>query len=105
MSELHVDSMNWANTTLAFYGLGAGVLATSVVKLKTRLELSKAKHPSLAGHARMSRRVAKLLPFYEYGEDKFFCADGAPGEVATRRRDGFDRLSALYTKRFAQSVG
>ena len=44
-------------------------LATSLVKLKTRLELSRAKHRSLAGHARMSRRVAALVPFYEYDED------------------------------------
>ncbi len=96
--------MDVAGTTLAFYGLGMGALATSLVTLKRRLELSKAKHRSLTGHARMSRRVAALLPFYEYGEDRFFCSDAAPADVAARRRDGFMRLSALYEARFADSI-
>jgi glutamate-1-semialdehyde 2,1-aminomutase len=96
--------MDVAGTTLAFYGLGMGALAGSLVSLKRRVELSKAKHPSLTGHARMSRRVAALVPFYEYGESRFFCSDGAPDDVANRRRDGFMRLSALYESRFAQSI-
>ena len=33
-----------------------------------RLELSRAKHPSLAGHAKLSRRLAALLPYYAYDE-------------------------------------
>jgi glutamate-1-semialdehyde 2,1-aminomutase len=96
--------MDVGGTTLAFYGLGMGALAGSLVSLKRRIELSKAKHPSLTGHARMSRRVAALVPFYEYGESRFFCSDGAPDDVANRRRDGFMRLSALYESRFAQSI-
>jgi glutamate-1-semialdehyde 2,1-aminomutase len=96
--------MDVAGTTLAFFGLGAGALAGSFVTLKRRIELSRAKHPSLTGHARMSRRVATLLPFYEYGESRFFCSDGAPDEVTARRRDGFTRLSALYEARFGDSV-
>jgi glutamate-1-semialdehyde 2,1-aminomutase len=91
-------------TTLAFYGLGAAAVATSVVTLKKRLELSQAKHRSLAGHARIARRLAAFLPFYEYGDDRFFCADGAPGEIAARRRDGFVRLSTLYKTRFAETI-
>ena len=46
--------------------------------LRTRLQLSRAKHRSLAGHARWSRRFAALVPFYEYGESEFFAADSAP---------------------------
>jgi glutamate-1-semialdehyde 2,1-aminomutase len=91
-------------TTLAFYGLGAAAVATSVVTLKKRLELSQAKHRSLAGHARIARRLAAFLPFYEYGDDRFFCADGAPREIAARRRDGFARLSTLYKTRFAETI-
>src|SRR6266496_1198916 len=53
------------------WAAGAGALAYLFVKVKTRLELSKAKHPSLRGHARMSRLVAKLVPFYDYDEDRF----------------------------------
>ena len=53
-------------TTFALYAAGAAALATSAVKLKTRLELSKAKHRSLTGHARMSRMLASFVPYYEY---------------------------------------
>ena len=62
-------------TTLALYALGAGALTTSLVKLKGRLALSKGKHRSLTGHARMARRLAALVPFYEYDETGFFRAD------------------------------
>ena len=89
---------------LAFYGLGAAAVATSVATLKKRLELSQAKHKSLAGHSRVARRLAALVPFYEYGDDGFFCSDGAPADVAARRRAGFDRLSVLYKTRFAETI-
>ncbi|MGB6796898.1 MAG: aminotransferase class III-fold pyridoxal phosphate-dependent enzyme [Xanthobacteraceae bacterium] len=92
------------NTTLAFYGLGAAAVATSVVTLKKRLQLSQAKHRSLAGHARISRWLAGFVPFYDYSEERFFCSDGAPEEIAARRRDGLARLSAQYKTRFAQTI-
>ena len=66
------------DSILAWYALGAAASLVALPKLKTRLELSRAKHPSLTGHARMSRQVAKLLPHYEYDGEKFFRADGAP---------------------------
>lgn len=94
----------WATTTLAFYGVGGAAVATSLFKLRRRYELSKAKHRSLAGHSRMARRLAALLPFYEYDEALFFCSDGAPADVAQCRRAGFARLSALYWTRFAETI-
>src|SRR3954469_16612654 len=81
----------------------AAAAAFAAVKLKHRLELSRAKHRSLAGHSKMSRRLARLIPFYDYGEAQFFCSDGAPPEVATQRREGFFRLAGLYAQRFAQT--
>jgi glutamate-1-semialdehyde 2,1-aminomutase len=94
----------WAATTLALYGVGGAAVATSLFKLRRRYELSKAKHRSLAGHSRMARRLAALLPFYEYDETRFFCSDGAPADVAQSRRAGFARLSALYKTRFAETI-
>ena len=88
--------MDFDGTALAFSGLGAAALATSVLTLRRRLQLSRAKHRSLAGHARIARRMARLVPFYAYDESRFFCSDGAPAEIAARRRDGFMRLAALY---------
>jgi glutamate-1-semialdehyde 2,1-aminomutase len=94
----------WAATTWALYGVGSAALATSLVKLRRRFDLSQAKHRSLAGHARIARRIAALLPFYEYNETRFFCSDGAPADIAARRRAGFERLSALYKTRFAATI-
>jgi glutamate-1-semialdehyde 2,1-aminomutase len=91
--------------SLILYGLGAGAAAAlGLPALKARLELSRAKHPSLAGHARLARRVAALVPGYRYGEQRFFRADGAPDEIEARRRAAFARLSALYRERFPASV-
>ena len=72
--------------------------------LRLRLALSAAKHRSLAGHARWSRRIARLLPFYEYSEQRFFSADAAPQAVADQRRAGFKRLAELFATRFARSA-
>src|SRR5262245_65520013 len=69
-----------------------------------RLELSRAKHPSLAGHAKMSRRLAALLPYYGYDEQQFFACDSAPADVAVQRRAGFDRLAAELGSRAPASI-
>jgi glutamate-1-semialdehyde 2,1-aminomutase len=50
----------------------------------------------------MSRLVARLVPFYEFGIDDFFRSDGAPASVGTRRQDGFFRLAGLYQERYAR---
>ena len=73
-------------------------------KLQMRLQLSLAKHRSLAGHSRMARRFASLVPFYEYGESNFFGIDGAPGNIAAARRAGFMRLAALFAERFKKTL-
>jgi glutamate-1-semialdehyde 2,1-aminomutase len=78
-------------------------LGVALLKAKTRLDLSRAKYPSLTGHARMARRVAALIPFYEYDEQHFFSSDDAPADIVVRRRDGFVRLSDLYRQRFEKS--
>ena len=96
--------MNWSGTTLAFYGLGTAAVAASLTKLKDRLRLSNGKHPSLAGHARLARRMASLIRFYEYDDSRFFRADDAPDNIEARRRDGFRRLAALYQARFAKTA-
>ncbi len=84
------------------YGLAAALgLLLLFNPLRLRLQLSLAKHRSLAGHARMQRRLARLVPFYEYDEERFFCADEAPQDIAAARRQGFLRLSDEFTRRFA----
>src|SRR4029077_3588879 len=61
------------------------------------------KHPSLAGHPRIAKRIASLIPFYEFENEHFFCSDHPPEEVAARRRTGFARLSEIFRERFAKT--
>jgi glutamate-1-semialdehyde 2,1-aminomutase len=91
------------SATSALYAIGAAALAASLGPLKRRLDLSRAKHRSLAGHARLARRVARLVPYYEYDEDRFFSSDDAPAEIAAQRRAGFMRLAALYAGRYPET--
>jgi len=85
--------MDTLNTTHTLLGLGALSMAYLMPKFKQRLELSKAKHRSLAGHSKMSKRIARMLPFYEYDEDRFFSSDGASSDLANQRRLAFFELA------------
>ena len=90
--------------TLWMYALGAVLLTPWLPAAKRRLELSRAKHRSLAGHSRMAKRVAKLVPFYAYGEDRFFSSDDAPAEIAERRRAALLRLGQTLRERAPKSI-
>ena len=83
--------------------IGAAVLTVTLVKVKRRFDLSKAKHHSLAGHARLARRIASLIPFYDYDEHRFFRSDNPPENIAIQRKDAFLRLSSIYQERFART--
>jgi glutamate-1-semialdehyde 2,1-aminomutase len=86
------------------YASAAVVALVLLRKLQIRLRLSAAKHRSLTGHSRMARRCAALVPFYEYGEDRFFRADDAPDAIAANRRQAFMRLAGVFDQRFAKSA-
>ena len=89
---------------LALSIFGAGLGLWIIKKVYTRLQLSMAKHPSLAGHSRMAKRVARLIPHYSFNQNVFFKVDGAPQEIALLREAGFMRLSKAYKERFTKSV-
>jgi glutamate-1-semialdehyde 2,1-aminomutase len=80
----------------------ATAAAAAFPKLQARLALSRAKHRSLAGHSKMARAAARLIPFYEFDIDDFFRSDGAPAAIAAQRQDGFFRLARLYQDRYAK---
>ncbi|MDD0816258.1 aminotransferase class III-fold pyridoxal phosphate-dependent enzyme [Curvibacter sp. HBC28] len=90
--------------TLALWTLGGAALAAAVPRLMRRLALSRAKHPSLGGHSRMAKRVASWLPGYAYDEARFFSADGAPPELAERRRQALHRLGQTLVQRCPQTL-
>ena len=86
------------------YALPAGSLLLALPYLKQRLELSRAKHRSLAGHSRWAKRLAGWLPGYAFDERRFFQADGADDALAARRRAAFDALCAGYAQRYERSL-
>ncbi len=89
---------------LAGMGLVAAAAAAALVPAAhQRLALSRAKHRSLAGHSKLSRRLARRLPFYDFGAERFFDSDGAPPEVAAQRRAGLERLATVFEQRYPQT--
>jgi glutamate-1-semialdehyde 2,1-aminomutase len=96
--------MDSGPTTFALLAAGAAALTTSVMKLKSRLALSRAKHRSLGGHARLSRRLASLIPFYGYDDAQVFHSDDPPEDIAKARQAGFMRLASLYAERYPQTM-
>jgi glutamate-1-semialdehyde 2,1-aminomutase len=87
-----------------WYLAGAAALLWSLNKLRVRLQLSRAKHRSLTGHSKMARRFARLVPFYEYDEARFFAADAAPPHIAAQRRAAFMRLAAYFADHFQKTA-
>lgn len=73
-------------------------------RIYTRLRLSRAKHPSLRGHSKWSRRLARLVPYYEFDQQRFFTSDGAPEEIAEKRRQGLKTLKADAATRSPKSL-
>ena len=90
--------------TAVLYTVGSAALFMALTKAKARVELSLAKHRSLAGHPRTARRVAALMPSYAYDEDAAFAVDGAPPEVVAKRREAFAGLVIQFQQRYAISL-
>ena len=91
--------------TIATLIAAGALLALVAPKLRARLVLSRAKHRSLAGHSRLSRRIAALLPRYAYDDAAFFSADDAGAAIADRRRAAFERVSGELRTASARTVG
>ncbi len=89
---------------LSLYALGGGALIYGLTSVKSRLDLSLAKHRSLAGHPRTARRVAALMPDYSYSEAEAFGLDEAPDDVVAARKKAFVSLAEQFQRRYARSV-
>ncbi len=94
--------MNRGKLTLRIAGAAAALEAAR--RARARLRLSRAKHASLAGHSRLAKRIAGLVPDYAFDRRAFFRADDLPAAIAARREAGFERLAALYRERFARTA-
>ncbi|MDQ6995857.1 MAG: aminotransferase class III-fold pyridoxal phosphate-dependent enzyme [Mariprofundus sp.] len=61
-----------------------------------RLRLSRAKHRSMAGHSKWSRRIAGWIPSFDYNEQTFFASDGAPEHISQKRQQAFHQLARQF---------
>jgi len=75
------------------YGLAALFVLR---RAQIRLRLSRAKHPSIRGHSKLSRRIARMIPYYEYDSERFYCSDNAPKKIINKRRGGFTQLADFF---------
>ena len=62
-------------------------------RVRQRLQLSLAKHPSLTGHPRMARRLARLIPAHRHEAADFYATDGAPAVNLTQLASGANALA------------
>src|SRR5262249_48622947 len=92
-----MDRMIW-------WALGGAVLVYGLRWTRARFVLSRAKHPSIHGHARWAKRLARVVPFYEYDDTQFFSSDHAPADVARRRREAFERFAGSFASRSPLTV-
>lgn len=89
---------------LTSYALAAGTALVLLRKAQVRLRLSRAKHPSINGHAKISRRLAKLVPHYEYSAEEAFASDGAAADIVDKRQRGFEMLAQQTLERAPESL-
>ncbi|WP_068754137.1 aminotransferase class III-fold pyridoxal phosphate-dependent enzyme [Oleiphilus sp. HI0125] len=97
----HTSSLNHEQFVLLMIAL---VIIYLLYRIAIRLQLSKAKHPSLLGHAKMSKQVAKLLPYYRYNDARVFNCDNAPEHIAAQRQASFNDLKERLTRLSPNSI-
>ena len=83
---------------------GAILVALGLPRLVSRFRLSRAKHRSLAGHSRMAKRVAALVPGYSFEGPGFFRADDAPEDIARRREAAFAGLVQRQRQHYPEGL-
>lgn len=84
--------------------ISLAALAALAPSVHQRLQLSRAKHRSLAGHSRMAKRLARWLPGYHFDEQTFFQCDNAPYDIQNLRRQAFYRLANVLKARHPLSI-
>lgn len=89
---------------LALYSITAIAIFYVLRRIFIRLRLSRAKHPSLRGHSKWSRRISRFIPYFEYDSKNFYCSDGAPEDIAKKRRQGMDKLKQRIQQRSPETI-
>lgn len=110
LSKTHanlISKWNWIllMKELYFIYLSVGLIGLYLVKkIYIRLKLSKAKHPSLRGHSKWSRRIAKHIKDFSYDTYHFYNSDGAPQHISKKRQEGLFTLEATIKALSPKSI-
>jgi len=86
------------------FGVTVSLILLLSYKLWIRLRLSRAKHRSLAGHSKWSRRIAAWIPSFDYDERAFFASDGAPESISRQRQQAFHLLAGQFQHASPESI-
>jgi glutamate-1-semialdehyde 2,1-aminomutase len=92
------------NEMMGVYFLCFAILIFGLLRLKQRLELSLAKHRSLTGHPRISKRIAAFIRFYSYEKTEVFDLDHAPDNIVSSRKIAFEHLTDNFRRKYPKSV-
>jgi glutamate-1-semialdehyde 2,1-aminomutase len=92
------------NESISWAAWAIGALALATPQLHRRLQLSRAKHRSLAGHSRLARRVVRWIPGYTHSQQTFFNSDGADEALSLRRQAALQRLSEDFRARYRKGI-
>jgi len=87
-----------------FFGVTVSLALFGIYKLWIRLRLSRAKHRSMAGHSKWSRRMAGWIPSFDYDEITFFGSDGAPENIRLQRHQAFHQLARAFQNTSPKSI-
>jgi len=85
-------------------GITVSLTVLAIYKLWIRLRLSRAKHRSMAGHSKWSRRMAGWIPSFDYDEAAFFGSDGAPAHIRRQRQQAFHQLARSFQQTAPRSI-
>ncbi len=86
------------------FGVIVSLASIVFYKLWIRLRLSRAKHGSMAGHSKWSRRMAGWIPSFDYDESRFFNSDGAPDDISRQRHLAFHQLASQFKNASPKSI-
>jgi glutamate-1-semialdehyde 2,1-aminomutase len=92
------------NQSVVVYTFALVFLLFVLARVRVRLQLSRAKHGSLRGHSKWSRRMARLVPFFSYDDNVFFVSDGAPPNIGQQRRLALATLEKSFKTRCAKTL-
>lgn len=92
------------NQSVVVYTFALVFLFFVLARVRVRLQLSRAKHGSLRGHSKWSRRMARLVPFFSYDDNVFFVSDGAPPNIGQQRRLALATLEKSIKTRCAKTL-